>query len=52
MIDDSSDNDIVNNYFNTTDLTVETANDGSKWVPLYIYDATAKALYTSYTEAL
>ena len=52
LIDDSSDNDIVNNYFNTTDLTVETANDGSKWVPLYIYDATAKALYTSYTEAL
>ena len=52
LIDDSSDADIVNGYFNTNNLTVETYNDNSKWVPLYIYDATAAKYYTSSAEAL
>lgn len=52
LIDDSSDNDIVNSYFGTDNLTVEIYDDGSKWVPLNIYDATAGVKYDSYTEAL
>lgn len=52
LIDDFSDSDIVNGYFNVDNLTVETYNDNSKWVPLYLYDATAAKYYTSSSEAL
>lgn len=48
-----SDNQIINAYYNTNDIEVTTATDGSKWYKIYSHDSNAgTTVFSSYENAL
>lgn len=53
LINNVEDTNYVNSYFGTTNLEVITWDDGSKWVPLVLHNATGGSIvYSSVSEAL
>jgi hypothetical protein len=48
-----SDNEIINAYYNTNDINVFTAKDGSKWYKIFAHDSNAgTTIFANYQEAL
>ena len=46
---ENAENTYINNYFGTTNLTVQTFSDGSKWVPLVLQTDAKTNLFNSTT---